>query len=189
LNNNNSIKEKEVDMFHKIIVAIDHSEMGKRVFDEAVFLAKATNACLMLLHVLSPYEEGHPDLGTLASVAYYPGMDDDIVKQYLKQWESYKKEGLEQLRSYTEEAIRLGVKAELIQLTGSPAYVICDQARTWGADLIIMGRRGLSGLKEAILGSISNYVTHHAYCSVLTVHGSVNIDTALSQKNSEALMP
>ncbi len=169
-------------MFHKILVAIDHSTMGRRVFDEALLLAKLTNAHLMLLHVLSPYEEGYPDLGTLSSAVYYPGMHDNSVKQYIEQWESYKEQGLDQLRSYTEEATTLGLKAEFTQLPGSPGYVICDLARTWAVDLIIMGRRGLSGLRETLLGSTSNYVTHHAYCSVLTVHSQVSADEALSQE-------
>ncbi|MGQ9872468.1 universal stress protein [Leptodesmis sp.] len=38
-----------------------------------------------------------------------------------------------------------------------------------GADLILIGNRGHTGLKELFLGSASNYVLHHAPCSVLTV--------------------
>ncbi|NEO65320.1 MAG: universal stress protein, partial [Moorea sp. SIO4G2] len=37
--------------------------------------------------------------------------------------------------------------------------------------LIVLGRRGLGGLKEMVLGSVSNYVVHHAPCSVLVVQG------------------
>ena len=44
-------------MFHKILVAIDKSEMSQHVFDEAVSLAKAVCAELMLLHVLNPFDE------------------------------------------------------------------------------------------------------------------------------------
>lgn len=41
--------------------------------------------------------------------------------------------------------------------------------KAWNADLIIMGSRGHSGLKELVLGSISKYVVHHALCSVMVV--------------------
>lgn len=54
-------------------------------------------------------------------------------------------------------------------MSGSPERSICEIAQTWEADLIIVGSRGLTGIKEMFLGSVSNYVTHHAPCSVLIV--------------------
>lgn len=161
-------------MFHKILVAIDNTETSKYVFDEALYSAKTTNACLILLHVLSPYEEGYPVMPAPTSLVCYPGMQDESVKAYLEEWETYKKQGLERLRSLVAEATALGVSTEFIQTPGTPCHAICDLARSWEADLIIMGRRGRLSLSEAILGSVSNYVTHHACCSVLTVHTQVN---------------
>lgn len=86
-------------MFHKILVAIDNSGTSNYVFDAAVDLAKATNACLMLLHVLSPYEQGYPIMPALSSWVYYPNMQDEVVKAYLQEWEAHKEQGLERLRS------------------------------------------------------------------------------------------
>ncbi|MGP1384853.1 MAG: universal stress protein [Thainema sp.] len=43
-------------------------------------------------------------------------------------------------------------------------------AKNWGADLIMMGSHGRKGLNEMLLGSASNYVVHHATCSVMVVH-------------------
>ena len=60
-------------MFHKILVAIDTSEIGKQVFDTAMTLAKATGASLMLLHVLSSEEEGSPYLPIIFSGMGYAG--------------------------------------------------------------------------------------------------------------------
>lgn len=59
-------------MFHKILVAMDTSAIGKRVFDEALALAKPTKSSLMLLHVLSTKEQGSPNMPTFSSVEYYP---------------------------------------------------------------------------------------------------------------------
>jgi nucleotide-binding universal stress UspA family protein len=164
-------------MFHKILVAIDNSGMSKYVFEETLYLAKATNACLMLLHVLSPYEEGYPVMPAFSGAVYHSGLQDEAVKVYLEEWEIYKEQGLDRLRSLATEATELGVTTEFTQTPGTPGHAICDLARSWGADLIIMGRRGHLGLKEAVLGSVSNYVTHHACCSVLTVHDQVNTET------------
>lgn len=48
-------------MLNRILVAIDNSSSSQQVFDEAVCLAKATDANLMLLHVLSPLDEQYVD--------------------------------------------------------------------------------------------------------------------------------
>ena len=56
--------------------------------------------------------------------------------------------------------------------------MICELAKFWNADLIIMGRRGRSGLAEVFLGSESNYVLHHAPCSVQIVHLPVSSKAA-----------
>lgn len=58
----------------------------------------------------------------------------------------------------------LKFSSEIIQ--GSPAQVIVDEAESWGADLIIMGSRGLGVWNRLLLGSVSSAVVHHAKCSV-----------------------
>lgn len=161
-------------MIHKILVAIDTSAIGKSVFEEALFLAKAANANLMLLHVLSIEEEGMP---TSFSMEPYGGLSDQTLKIYQQLWEKFKKQGLDLLQSLKDRAAAAGVNTECVQHVGGPGRTICELARTWEADLIVVGRRGHSGLSELILGSVSNYVLHHAPCSVLTVQHPVNANT------------
>lgn len=158
-------------MFHKILVALDTSTSSKSVFEEALALAKAVGANLTLLHILSPEEEGSPNISLLSSPDYYLGlgMSVEILEMQQKQWEDFVNRGLEMLRSLVEEATAAGVSAEFSQNPGSPGRTICEFARNGGFDLIAIGRRGRSGLAELFLGSVSNYVLHHAYCSVLTV--------------------
>lgn len=170
-------------MFHKILVAIDRSETSTQVFDEAIALAQADGADLMLLHVLSAEEEGSPDIYLMPSVEYYPALRANSWEFYQKQWQAFENQGLDLLRSHTEAATAAGVRTEFTQVSGSPGRTICDLARNWSADLIVMGRRGRSGLSELILGSVSNYVLHHAPCSVLIVQRPVNPSTqpAMSQ--------
>ena len=66
------------------------------------------------------------------------------------------------LKTITEKTLK--ISSEIIQ--GSPAQVIVDEAESWGADLIIMGSRGLGIWNRLLLGSVSNAVVHHAKCSV-----------------------
>jgi nucleotide-binding universal stress UspA family protein len=165
-------------MFHKILVAVNNSEITQQIFDQALSLAKATNAELMILYVLSPFDERYPTPPGIATDGIYPPFTNDDVNYYLGQWESLKQEGIELLTLLTNKAIAQGVNAEHTQEFGDPGRMICEVARTCQADLIILGRRGLSGIKEFFLGSVSNYVLHHAHCSVLTVQGVVDDSNA-----------
>jgi nucleotide-binding universal stress UspA family protein len=156
-------------MFHKILVAIDPSEESKYLFNEALAFAKAINAQLLLLHVLSPLNEGSTTALPLGFEGVYPGFHTGAIDSYMEQWQGLEQQGLERLRSLQTDAESAGVVAEFSQNVGEPGQTICDVAKSWDADLIIMGRRGLAGLRELLLGSVSNYVLHRAHCSVLTV--------------------
>lgn len=157
-------------MIDKILVAVDRSANNKFIFNSAVSLAQTTGANLMLLHILSQSEANYPILPTYT---YYPVMGDRDFEVYQKQLAEYKEWGLSFLQDLTREATAAGVDTEYTQLTGNPGRTICELASNWSADLIIVGSRGLTGLKEMFLGSVSNYVTHHAPCSVLIVRTPV----------------
>lgn len=169
-------------MFHKILVALDRSKDGEKILDTGIALAKAMGSGLMLLHVLSSEDEGYPVMPSLPTLEYYP-VDSALFESYQKLWQTYQKEGLELLKTYTEKATAAGVQTEFSQNSGNTGRTICEMAQTWGADLIVIGRRGHSGLNELILGSVSNYVLHHAHCSVLTVQGQTltSLDTEQGQ--------
>jgi nucleotide-binding universal stress UspA family protein len=164
-------------MVNKILVAVDKSEMSKQVFGEAVALAKAINASIMLLHVLSPLDEGYPTPVYPGVDNLYSSMHEEAIRAYTNEWKTFEQEGWELLRSLNSEALAAGVVTEYTQMIGDSGHTICDLARSWNADLIIMGRRGRSGLSELFLGSVSNYVLHHAPCSVLAVQGKVSAAT------------
>lgn len=156
-------------MFQKILVAVDMSEYGENVLQKSLAIAKAADAGLMLLHVLSPDEEGTPAMSGGVGLSYYEMIDPQYIEAYQNQWREFAQHGSEQLQAYATRARNEGVRAECNQIPGKPGRAICEQAKNWGAELIVMGRRGHSGLGELILGSVSNYVVHHAPCSVMIV--------------------
>jgi nucleotide-binding universal stress UspA family protein len=154
-------------MFHKILVALHRSDdMSQHVFQQALELALVTGASLKLLHVISIDEKESPSILTL--------IDTPDNK---KRWEEFEKPGLDLLRTLANEAIAKGVRTEYYQGLGRPGHIICETALTWEAGLIVMGRRGLSGISELILGSVSNYVTHYAPTNVLLVQSPEHFDT------------
>lgn len=169
-------------MLNKILVAVDYSETSELVFNSAVSLAKTAGADLIIVHVLGENEPGFP---VIPSYTYYPVLDDYDYNLYRKRYEDYKQEGIQFLQQKNKAAKATGIKSEYIQLTGNPGRALCELAITWSADLILIGSRGLKGLKEMFLGSVSNYVTHHAPCSVLIVRQPTNNESEQTSSKSE----
>ncbi|NES02705.1 MAG: universal stress protein [Okeania sp. SIO2F4] len=152
-------------MYEKILVAIDTSAIGDRVFDTALKLAKIGNSNLMLVHILSEEAEESP-------ISFWPmniGYDPEMMKEYHQLWEKFEQECLQMLQSKASAAKDVGFQTEFTQVRGNPGREICKLAQEWSADLIVMGRRGHSVFSELVLGSVSNYVIHRAHCSVHVV--------------------
>jgi nucleotide-binding universal stress UspA family protein len=157
-------------LYQKILVALDFSSQTPAVLDRAEAIAIAENSQLMLLHCLDWDEEENSywvgmGTGTLADPNTYT--DWYKLRQENLQQELQKTQKL--LETYCEKLTAKGISVERDCRVGSPSFWICDRAKNWGADLIIVGRRGYRGLSELLIGSISNYVIHHAPCSVLVV--------------------
>ena len=169
-------------MIYKILVALDYSDRNESVFNSAISLAKSTGADLMLLHVLAEKEPGYP---IIPSYTYYPILDDYDYNLYQQKIAEYKQQGIDFLQGKAKEAKTAGVNAEFIQLSGHPGRSICELATTWSADVIMVGSRGLQGLKEMFLGSISNYVTHHAPCSVLIVRNALDPESDAAAEDED----
>jgi len=158
-------------MFSKILVAVNNTEIGCHVFEQALSLATSTNAELMLLQVISPFNDDYLNAAEMETHSRYATSQSHSVQYYLEQWERLKQQGVEFLTLLTNQAIAKGVSTEFTQELGDPGRKICEVARNWNADVIVIGRRGLIGISELFLGSVSNYVLHHAPSSVLTVQG------------------
>jgi nucleotide-binding universal stress UspA family protein len=168
-------------MFHKILAAIDTSPISRWVVNFASSLAKQSNAQLGLLYVLTLDQAEDLPLSTFDTVdtlEEYPTPSGSRIKCYIGHPELGHLNGMDNpelnlLKSYTHDATLQGVSAEFFQCTGDPGVAICDFAKVWQADLIVIGHRGRSGLAELLLGSVSNHVVHHAPCSVHIVRPTI----------------
>lgn len=159
-------------MFDKILVAVDVSDMSRTVFEEALSIAQTHHSQLMILHVLSPAEEGYPDVPIYPGIeSYYPTLYNEASRTYVERVQAFAEQSLQAVKELADRAIAQNIATEYSQNTGDPGRSICKMAQNWDADLIVIGRRGRTGLSEMLLGSVSNYVLHHAPCSVLTVQG------------------
>lgn len=155
--------------FHKILVAIDDSDLCKSVFAQALELALANRAALMLFHCVPVEMIAEPIVPSSDILGFNTQMlsPDYQVQRIEVERESQETNAL--LQSYCQTAISQGVPTEFDYNIGEAGQSLCEVAQSWVADLIVVGRRGRKGLTEALLGSVSNYVLHHAPCSVLVI--------------------
>ncbi|MGA1626102.1 MAG: universal stress protein, partial [Prochlorothrix sp.] len=156
----------------KVLVALDQSPAAPIVFQQAISLAKLYHSQLKILSCVannSPTTAMAP--GDFLGAEIY-GLDTGTAVAIAEQQMRKSLDDLQLwLNQHAEIAIREGIETECEYQCGEPGPCVCDVARDWGADLVILGRRGRRGLSEILLGSVSNYVLHHAPCSVLTVQG------------------
>jgi nucleotide-binding universal stress UspA family protein len=158
-------------MFDKILVALDDSVLATKILDEAMLMAERLGAKLMLLHVLSPLETERLGMqpGGIGIESFFPILNEQAMRQYAVEWQAYEEHGMAQIQGHVRMVAERGIAVEFEQTMGDPGQSICKVAQNWGAKLILMGRNRKSGISELFLGSTSNYVLHHAPCSVLAV--------------------
>lgn len=174
--------------FKKILVAFDQSVSGQAIYDQAVDLAKAQNAELMLYHALNPDLVLGPML-----LPGEMGLAPQLVTQAYEAQQTYLDRQTQEIRDWlnglAEQATQQGIATQFSYRCTDAGRGICDLARGWGADLILVGRRGRSGLTEALLGSVSNYVLHHAPCAVLVLQSTAAKEPGELEETTQTDLP
>jgi len=143
-----------VTHFRKILVPTDGSNVAKKALKKAIYLSKHTNTKLEAIHVID--------------VPYMPSVFETADEiPYIEVHELLKKRGDEILKNAEKLAKKSSVEIELKLLEGHPAEKIVNEAKK--NDLIIIGNKGMTALDRIFLGSVTEYVTHHAPCPVMIV--------------------
>ena len=169
--------------FQKILVAVERPPLASDVFAQALELAQKQGSNLMVFHCINAKPTDReispvPGIGTslelhVTELPSFPQVWQERLQKEIEQVQPW-------LQQYQQQASVQGVPAEITHEVGEPGAQICELARAWQADLIIVGRRGRTGLEEILLGSVSNYVVHHAPCSVLVIQGILSPATNTS---------
>lgn len=145
-------------MVKKILMAIDRSGYKERITTFTISLAKALGAEVTAVHVIdrSSFEPAADAYGNYMGVQI--GLEEDLRKQ------------AEELLSEAEQfGKKEGVKVDKEVIVASPSAAIIDYAKMNNVDLITVGTKGMTGLKQFLLGSVANNVITHAHCPVLAV--------------------
>ena len=152
-----------------ILLATDGSENSARARGLAVELSEATSA---ELHVVYVGEDAYSST-LIYPEAIEPGgttREDPLLLEQLEgQFEQMSRRVLQTEAHKVREVGGTVVQAHLRM--GKAAAEIVDLAEELGVGLLVMGSRGLGGIKRALMGSVSDAVVHHAHCPVLVVRG------------------
>ncbi|MCC0177763.1 universal stress protein [Waterburya agarophytonicola K14] len=163
-------------MFKKILVALDRSLEAAAVFDFALSIAQPEISEILLVHFVDwQMQDVSPwvGIGTLYDVDM-SGESYDWGRKRLKEEVDTVNDWLKIL---VRKADKFGVDCKHECHIGNCNLGIGDRAKDWGADVLVIGRRDHKNISEILLGSVSNYVIHHAPCSILVVQGSKTSET------------
>ena len=141
-------------MIQTIAVGTDGSETASKAVDFALGLAEKFGSRLVV------------------ASSYRPVSEDKLRKEQREapadiQWSiNPQEEVTAALRAVEDKAKELGVETTSEAREGDPADVLCDIAEAHGADLLVVGNKGM---QRRVLGSVPNSVSHKSPCSVVIV--------------------
>ncbi|MBW6464020.1 MAG: universal stress protein [Bacillota bacterium] len=151
----------------KILVCLDGSEKSKKVLEKASQIAAGCQVNdLAVIHVYEPRLD--PTSPSWGSRSHSLTDEDNAYMCRLREQEK------EERQKYLQEAVKFfeekSLKARAILKEGHPAHTIVSTATEEGSDMIVIGSRGLGGLKKVFLGSVSSAVIQEAdNCTVAVV--------------------
>ncbi len=138
-----------------VLLATDLSVVSETATDQAIDLAVSIGARLLLVNVI---DLGQPLGGKVAPVSVPPRLDQQRASRESR------------LLAIVDRARLRGVEGEYLLWTGEPGQSIVAAAEAEGADLIVVGTRGLDRAGRFLLGSVSDYVVYNSACPVLVAH-------------------
>lgn len=146
-------------MFNRILVAIDESGLNRKIIEAAIDIAQHKHAHITLVNVNKE--------NVTTGMMYVP---EGYLESMLEGLEKESVEIVEKAKNELSAALPEEAAIEAVHLKGDPALQILEYAKENGQELIIIGSRGLSGMKGVMLGSVSLKVSQLAPCPVLIVH-------------------
>jgi nucleotide-binding universal stress UspA family protein len=141
----------------EILVPIDFSDCSRKALRYAIPLAKEHKAAITVAYVVPAISAAFGEYGAFDAAA--------ITKEMRERAER-------DLATLVVDEVRGVVAADTIVRTGSPAQEIIAIAKRLPADMIVLSTHGRTGLKHALLGSVTERVVRHAPCPVLVVRES-----------------
>lgn len=144
-------------MMKEIIIATDGSETSEKAAKVGIETACRSGGRVTAVYVVDVFRLAH-----LPGYAAFPGLKDKLM-------ELMQKEGREATECVEKQALKAGVPCQKIVAEGDPSDELLRISG--GADLLIMGSVGRTGLNKLLLGSVAEKVVRHSTIPVLLVPG------------------
>ncbi|MBN9425008.1 MAG: universal stress protein [Burkholderiales bacterium] len=145
-------------MYQRILVPIDGSPTAADGMAEAVKLAKLTNGQIRLMHVVD-------QLSYVAGFEGYGSLTADVIKVMNEAGERILREAKAQVEGE-------GVPVDTVLFDGFSGRVsdhVVEQAKSWNADVIVLGTHGRRGIRRLVIGSDAEQIVRNAPVPVLLV--------------------
>lgn len=139
--------------YQKILIAVDSSAFSMSAAKKGFELAHQLNATIGLIYVIDRNKESvNVEIGITPeqSQTILLQQAEENISQLIKMYD-----GVDQIMRFTPE--------------GFPRKEIINTAKEWGADLIVMGTHGRTGLTHLLVGSVAEYVIKHAGVPVMVI--------------------
>ncbi len=148
----------------RILAPTDFSRFSGFALEWAAYLAHVLKAELTLLHVI-PEEQVRiveEIIGEGSVVRIPKGLRENVLQERQKELKA-------QLEMVVSSDLKQSLKIEEVICIGNPYLEIVKAAKEKGADLIVLGTHGRTGLAHVLIGSVAEKVVHNAPCPVLTI--------------------
>lgn len=153
-------------LFEKILVPLDGSEHSIKALDVAIQIAKRFRGKITLVHIYSVAAVSHVLPEPSMATAGIPVMTAPDISRLV---EASRKAGSRILEDGEQRVRTAKVEVNKLLEEGHTVQEIIRVAKEGNFELIVMGARGISHIREMLLGSVSDGVMHHVVCPVLVV--------------------
>lgn len=136
----------------RILLAVDGSEASEAAARLMAMRRWTEDSLLRILTVVHHFQPAVPEVA--------------LTLSYEQLAEPLQRQAAQLVARYVDLLRSTGLQLETKIRPGDPRVEIIDDATQWGADLIVVGSHGRTGLKRWLIGSVAEYVVRHAPCSV-----------------------
>ena len=141
----------------RILVAVDDSPHAQAAVAWVKSMRWPAGTRVRVLSVMRPQVSAVSEVYVPAA-PYEQAMWDELHRHH------------ETLATQTERALKSpGLDTDSHVLVGDPRVAIVDEARATGADIVVVGSHGRSGISKLLMGSVATHVVTHAPCTVVVV--------------------